>query len=108
VGGLEESDMLLVARGTYASMTRSLEAMKSADFTGSLASIRAPALVIGSDTDREIPPEQTRLAAAIPGSRLEILKGAGHATPLEKPDEVARLLVEFFGPGMKKGRPPQW
>jgi pimeloyl-ACP methyl ester carboxylesterase len=108
IGGLEESDMLLVARGTYASMTRSLEALKTADFTGSLASIKAPSLVIGADTDREIPPEQSRLAAAIPGSRLEILKGAGHATPLEKPDEVAQMLVDFFGPGMKKERPPQW
>jgi 3-oxoadipate enol-lactonase len=108
IGGLEESDMMLVARGTYKSMIRSLEALKNVDFTGSLASVRIPTLVIGSDTDREIPPEQSTLASGIPGSRLEILKGAGHVTPLERPDEVSRLLVGFFGAGMKKGRPPQW
>lgn len=108
IGGLEEDDMMLVAKGTYASMTRSLEALKSADFTGSLKSVAAPTLIIGSDTDREIPPEQARLAGGIPGSRLEILKGAGHVTPLERADEVAELLVAFFGPGMKTGRPPQW
>ena len=100
--------MMLVARGTYKSMIRSLEALKNADLTGSLASVKIPTLVIGSDTDREIPPEQSTLAKGIPGSRIEILQGAGHVTPLERPDEVARLLVEFLGVGMKKGRPPQW
>jgi 3-oxoadipate enol-lactonase len=108
VGGLEEQDMLLVRKGTYGSMTRSIAALKAVDLTGALPSIRIPTLTIGCDGDREIPPEQSNLAAAIPGSRLELLKGCGHVAPLERPQEVADLVVEFFGPGMKKGRPPQW
>ena len=108
VGGLEEEDMLLVRKGTYASMTRSIEALKAVDLTGALPSIKVPTLTIGCDGDREIPPEQSTLARAIPGSRLEMLKGCGHVAPLERPREIADLLIGFLGPGMRKARPPQW
>jgi pimeloyl-ACP methyl ester carboxylesterase len=70
--------------------------------------VAVPTLVIGSDADREIPSQQSVLAAGIPGSRLEMLKGCGHVSLLERADDVSRLLVDFFGPGMRKGRPPQW
>lgn len=107
-GGLEEADMLLVGRGTFRSMIRSLNALKSVDLTPSLRSVSTPTLVIGSEADREIAPEQAVLATGIPGTRLEMLKGCGHVSPLERPREVARLLIGFYGPGMRKGRPPQW
>ena len=106
--GLDEEDLQLVGKGTFASMTRSLNALKAVDLTGSLKSIAAPTLVIGSDGDREIPPEQTALAAGIPGARMEMLAGCGHVAPLERPAEVARLMTEFFGSGSRRNRPPQW
>lgn len=109
VGGLEDSDLDLIRKGTFASMIRPIKAMKALDLVPLLpTSIAMPTLVIGSESDREIPPEQSRLAAGIPGSRLEMLKGCGHVSPLERPAEVAQLLVDFLGPGMRKGRPPQW
>jgi hypothetical protein len=37
-----------------------------------------------------------------------MLKGCGHVSPLERPDEVASLLVDFFGAGARRDRPPQW
>jgi len=98
----------LVGKGTFASMIRSLKALKSVDLTGALKSAAVPTLVIGSDSDREIPKEQSELAAGIPGARLEMLKGCGHVSPLERPEEVSSLLVDFLGPGMKTDRPPQW
>jgi len=75
---------------------------------GSLKSVAAPTLVVGSEADREIPPEQSRLAGGIPGSKVVMLPGCGHVSLLERPSEVASLLVDFFGPGARRGRPPQW
>ena len=106
--GLELEDMLLVGKGTFKSMIRSLKDLKNVDLTGALKSAAVPTLVVGSDSDREIPKEQSELAAGIPGARLEMLKGCGHVSPLERPEEVSSLLVSFFGPGMRSGRPPQW
>ena len=37
-----------------------------------------------------------RLAAQIPGARLETIDGAGHLPSLERPDELNRLLVDFL------------
>ena len=108
VGGLEESDLLLIRKGTFKSMIRPVKAAKALNLFPSLSSVAAPTLVIGSDSDREIPPEQSKLAAVIPGARLEMLQGCGHVSPLERPEEVARLLVDFLGPGMRTGRPPLW
>ncbi|HTF55868.1 MAG TPA: alpha/beta fold hydrolase [Planctomycetota bacterium] len=106
--GLEETDLLLVGRGSFASMTRWLNAAKAVDLTGSLRSVTAPTLVVGSDADREIPPVQTALAGGIPGARVVTLKGCGHVSLLERPAEVASLLVDHFGPGALRGRPPGW
>jgi pimeloyl-ACP methyl ester carboxylesterase len=30
---------------------------------------------------------------ALPAARLEVVPGAGHAVPLERPDAVARILA---------------
>jgi pimeloyl-ACP methyl ester carboxylesterase len=32
---------------------------------------------------------------AVPGSRLELLRGVGHCPQLEVPDRFAELLLEF-------------
>lgn len=106
--GLDENDLLLVGKGTFASMTRSLTALKKVDLSESLKSITVPSLVIGSDLDREIPPAQAALAGTIPGARVEMLKGCGHVSPLERPAEVAALLIDFYKFGPRRGRPPQW
>ena len=108
MGGMEEEDMLLVGKGTFRSMIKSLKSLKAVDLTAALKTVAIPTLVIGSELDREIPKEQSVLASGIPGSRLEMLKACGHVSPLEKPEEVASLLVDFFGIGSRKGRPPQW
>jgi pimeloyl-ACP methyl ester carboxylesterase len=108
LGGLEESDLMLVRRGTFRSMIRSLTALKNVDLTGSLGSVAVPTIVIGSSADRAVPVEQSHLAGGIAGSKVTILPEAGHVSPLERPEEVSKLLVEFLGPGSRRGRPPQW
>ncbi len=62
-----------------------------------LGEIRHPVLVITGSEDRMMPPENSRLLAeGIQGARLHLVDGAGHAFYEERPDEVNRVLTEFF------------
>jgi len=55
-----------------------------------------PTLVIVGDRDRLTPPENARvISAAVPGSRLLELRGAGHCTMLEQPDAVNAALYDL-------------
>jgi thioesterase CepJ len=43
------------------------------------------------------PPAAGRvLAEAIPGGQFRLIPGAGHMLPIEAPDQVRRLLVDFL------------
>ena len=60
--------------------------------------VTAPTLVIWGAEDRLVPPSYaTDLAGRIPGSRVEVLAGAGHMVPVERPLEVTELLVQLLG-----------
>lgn len=70
------------------------------DTSRDLGRLRIPTLVVSGDADRMIDVENSRhLARVIPGARLEILAGAGHDLPIERPRELAALLTEFCLPG---------
>ena len=59
-----------------------------------LASWKAPALVVAGEQDQLMPrSELEALAKGIPGSRFEVVGGAGHLPFLEKPRAVAQLLT---------------
>ena len=54
-----------------------------------LSEITCPVLVIAGTEDKMMPPENSRLLAdGIPGARLYMVKGAGHAFHVERSDEV--------------------
>lgn len=56
-----------------------------------------PTLVVWGDRDRVIPVKHAYAAReAMPGSRLEILPGAGHFLPFESPEWFTRTLVRFL------------
>ena len=62
-----------------------------------LGGIAAPTLVItGSDDPGSTPDMSHRLAAAIPDARVEIVDGARHLLPLERPDELTTALIKHF------------
>jgi pimeloyl-ACP methyl ester carboxylesterase len=59
---------------------------------------RMPALVIWGEHDRMVPRAHgDAYAAGLPGAdSLKIVRGAGHAAPLEQPDATAALLIAFL------------
>jgi 3-oxoadipate enol-lactonase len=64
------------------------------DLLPRLDEIRAPTLVIAADDDPATPPEDgERIASAIPGARLEIVRGARHLATIEQPGAMTELIV---------------
>ena len=67
------------------------------DLRDSLPRITAPTLVVSAEQDPATPPEfLQRIAAAIPGARLEVLSPAAHLANIEQPEALARLIVDHL------------
>ncbi len=79
-------------------LKQAARASDSTDVCEFAIGIAAPTLVITGACDQVNPPAIGRaIAAAIPGSRIEILPGIGHLPKLEAPATTAGLLREHFG-----------
>ncbi len=77
----------------YAATCDALAAAKAAD----ASKITCPTLLITGDEDGTSPPPAVqRLAQSIKGSKMIVLNGCGHWTPIEKPAEVNAALVNFY------------
>jgi non-heme chloroperoxidase len=71
--------------------------LKTPDFTSELTQITAPSLIMWGDRDTyTLRAGQERLLAAIPGARLLVYEGAGHAFHWEAPGQFTRDLVSFL------------
>ena len=65
-----------------------------------LGDIGVPTLVVVGAADvADIEAIARKLAAEIPGARVETIAGAGHLPSLERPDELNRLLLDFLSRG---------
>lgn len=88
--------------GTYAalrSLGRSLRA-STPEFEHALAAVRAPTLVVWGDDDRWIPlADADRFVSAIAGARKVVIADCGHLPQEEKPEELARVLIDFLAGG---------
>jgi pimeloyl-ACP methyl ester carboxylesterase len=61
--------------------------------TGNLGAIVCPTLLICGDEDQRTPVAvHEHMAKNIPGASMQVMRGAGHFTPLERPAEVNRAL----------------
>ena len=60
-----------------------------------LAAIASPTLVVAG-VDDPVRARAEEVAAAIPGARLALVPGAGHAPHLERPDRFHALLFDFL------------
>ncbi|MEC9444757.1 MAG: alpha/beta fold hydrolase, partial [Pseudomonadota bacterium] len=62
-----------------------------------LGNITTPTLIVVGDEDAATPYEKSeRMHFAIAGSKLAIIKGAGHTSTVEEPDQVNRVLSQFL------------
>lgn len=62
-----------------------------------IRSITAPTLVVVGSEDPATPVAKAeRIAAAIAGSRLDVLAGVGHVSSLEDPARINALMTEFL------------
>jgi pimeloyl-ACP methyl ester carboxylesterase len=62
-----------------------------------LERVAAPALVIAADDDPFLSIEHAAaMQRALPDSQLAVVPGASHAVPLEKPELVNRLILDFL------------
>jgi 3-oxoadipate enol-lactonase len=87
----------------YAACCRAIERM---DLVPDLGRVRTETLVVAAAEDLAIPLEHARaIAAGIPGARLEIVDDAAHLAPLQRPREVAQLLIDHFNEGRAEERP---
>lgn len=64
--------------------------------TDKLGSIRCPTLVITADQDYSPVALKEAYVKAMPDARLVVISDAHHGTPIEKPEEFNRVLMEFL------------
>lgn len=77
---------------------RALRAVSTRDDVSEVVrGINVPTLVIHGSEDAPIKLEVAeRLAAAVPGARLEVVEGAGHMSCVDHPAETTRLIADFL------------
>lgn len=79
-----------------AALADGLALLAGSDLRTTLAQIEQPCLLIHGEHDALMPVAAARaMAHALPASRLEILQGSGHALPLSRSADCARLIAEF-------------
>jgi pimeloyl-ACP methyl ester carboxylesterase len=61
-----------------------------------LRGITAPTLVMAGDDDLVTVAHEEAMRAAVQDGQLAIVPGASHGLPLEKPDLVVRLILDFL------------
>jgi len=100
----ELEDGLLIRRQAtsdprgYGNACAAMAALNAAPLDPELVRIAAPTLVVASDRDQHCPPKAAAIiAAGIAGSKLEVIEGAGHPIPVERPTQLALLMNSFCG-----------
>jgi 3-oxoadipate enol-lactonase len=72
-------------------------AISGTDFYTPTSGLRLPALGIAGSEDGSTPPDLVRETVdLIPGSKFELIRGAGHLPCVEKPEDYARILNAFI------------
>ncbi|WP_353181637.1 alpha/beta hydrolase [Bosea sp. (in: a-proteobacteria)] len=89
----------LAAFGRQSANDYAFACLASATFDASalLPEIRCPSLVVAGEHDVLLPPALGQEAAAlIPGARFEIMQGAAHFLPYQRPEAFAALVDSFL------------
>ncbi len=92
-----EMDKMAEETGTEAFIRQQRAIIGRADSRPTLGAIACPTLMIVGASDQLTPPAHAEeIAKGIKGAKLVTLAGCGHMSPMEKPEEVTKLLVDFF------------
>lgn len=91
--GVIGSDMTVVPH-----MEETFKRIVNEDVASAASDVHLPALLIYGSDDEATPPEMgERLAYALPDSRLEVIRGAGHFIHHDHAARVIKLIEEFLG-----------
>lgn len=95
---LKEAWHRIMASTAPKGVAAALEALRNrTDFTPSLGQINLPTLIVVGEQDVITPPAGAKaMHAAIRGSVLEVIPGAGHVPPLEQPAAFGRVMRRFL------------
>lgn len=86
----------IVTNNNWEGMARQVDLDLTIDVRDQAQRIARPTLVIGCVNDHIVPSAHAReLASLVPGSRY-VEMATGHLAPLEKPEEFARLVLDFL------------
>jgi pimeloyl-ACP methyl ester carboxylesterase len=67
------------------------------DYRDCCPSVALPTLILVGDADAITPPAVAEsMQKSIPHSKLVIIKGAGHLSPMEQPEQVNQALRQFL------------
>lgn len=81
----------------YGNACAAMAGLNAAPLDPELDRISAPTLIVASELDQHCPPKAAEIICTrIKGSRLEIIPGAGHPIPVEKPRELAESMNSFL------------
>ncbi len=76
---------------------RAMVSLGTFDSRRRLKQIHVPTLVVTGAEDSTVPQtRQKKLAEAIPGAVQKVIAHAGHAAPVDQPEEYNRILLEFL------------
>lgn len=79
-----------------AGVLRHLSTGVTTDLWPRLGELNMPVLLIAGESDARYVEVMTEMAAKIPGARLELVPGCGHAVHREAPNELVDLLRTFL------------
>src|SRR6185312_13785106 len=81
----------------YGNACAAMAGLNGAPLDPELDRVAAPTLIVASENDRHCPPKASEIiASGIKRSQMEVIAGAGHPIPVEKPCELARLINSFL------------
>lgn len=87
----------MLCRTTAGGYAGTCGAIRDTDLMESTSRLRMPCLAICGDQDLATPPDLVReTAALVPGSRFELIRGAGHIPCVEQPEATAALISGFL------------
>ena len=87
----------MLIRTTAGGYAGTCAAIRDTDLRESTGRLRLPCLAVCGDQDGATPPDLVReTAALIPGSRFELIRGAGHIPPVEQPEALGALITRFL------------